>query len=46
MAKAAQLQCICELSRRIAQKAAAAMRLEFSSPDTIAGYYMQDMRGL
>lgn len=45
MAKAAQLKCICELSRRIAKRQAA-MRLKFSSPDTIAGYYMEDMRYL
>lgn len=43
--KTAQLKCICELSRRIAKRQAA-MRLKFSSPDTIAGYYMEDMRYL
>ena len=45
MAKAAQLKCICELSRRIAKRQAA-MRLKYSSPDTIAGYNMEDMRYL
>lgn len=41
--KAIQLLCICELSRRMA-KAAAAEGLDFSSPQTIAQYYMEDMR--
>lgn len=45
MAKAAQLKCICELSRRIAKKKAG-VKLNFSSPDTIAEYYMEDMRYL
>ena len=40
-----QIQCICELARRIAKKTAA-VKLDFSSPETIAGYYMQDLRGL
>ena len=43
--KAVQIQCICELARRIAKKTAA-VKLDFSSPETIAGYYMQDLRGL
>lgn len=43
--KAIQIQCICELSRRIA-KETAAQRLDFSSPDSIAEYYMEDMRYL
>lgn len=43
--KAIQIQCICELSRRIA-KQTAAVRLDFSSPEAIAGYYMQDLRHL
>lgn len=43
--KALQIQCICELSRRIA-KQAAYERLEFSNPQTIAEYYMEDMRYL
>lgn len=45
MAKAAQLKCICELSRRIAKKQAGE-RLDFSSPESIADYYMEDMRYL
>ena len=45
MAKAAQLKCICELSRRIAKKQASD-RLDFSSPSAIAEYYMEDMRHL
>ncbi len=45
MAKAAQLKCICELSRRIAKKQAG-KRLDFSSPKSIAEYYMEDMRYL
>lgn len=43
--KAVQIQCICELSRRIA-KQTAGIRLDFSSPETIAQYYMQDLRYL
>lgn len=43
--KAIQIQCICELSRRIA-KQSAAVRLDFSSPGAIADYYMQDLRHL
>ncbi len=43
--KAIQIQCICELSRRIA-KQTAAKNLDFSSPDSIAAYYMQDLRNL
>ena len=45
MAKAAQIKCICELSRRIAKKRAYE-RLDFSSPSAIAQYYMEDMRHL
>ena len=45
LAKAAQLKCICELSRRLA-KQSAGKRLDFSSPYAIAEYYMQDMRHL
>lgn len=44
-AKAAQLKCICELSRRIAKKQAG-QKLDFSSPAAIAEYYMEDMRYL
>jgi len=43
--KAVQIQCICELSRRIA-KQTAAKKLDFSSPDSVAQYYMQDLRNL
>ncbi len=43
--KAIQIQCICELSRRIA-KQTAGKRLDFGSPQTIAEYYMEDMRHL
>ena len=42
-AKAAQIQCIVELSRRIA-KAQATNNLCFTSPATIADYYMEDLR--
>ena len=41
--KAAQLKCIAELSRRIA-KTIAQKRLSFKHPQTIASYYMEDMR--
>lgn len=44
-AKAVQIQCICELSKRIA-KQRAAERLNFSSAATIADYYMEDLRHL
>ncbi len=43
--KAIQIQCICELSRRIA-KQTAAQKLDFSSAYSIAEYYMEDMRHL
>lgn len=43
--KAIQIQCICELSRRIA-KQTAGKKLDFGSPQTIAEYYMEDMRHL
>lgn len=43
--KAVQIQCICELSRRIAKQSAGA-KLDFSAPETIAAYYMQDLRCL
>lgn len=43
--KAVQIQCICELSRRMA-KQTAAQKLDFSSPDSIADYYMEDLRHL
>ncbi len=41
--KAIQLKCIGEISRRMA-KSVARERLNFSSPDTIAEYYMEDLR--
>ncbi|MDO5403032.1 MAG: DNA repair protein RadC [Eubacteriales bacterium] len=43
--KALQIQCISELSRRIA-KQTAYERLDFSNPEAIARYYMEDMRYL
>ena len=44
-AKAVQICCILELSRRIA-KQKAREKLDFSNAETIAGYYMEDMRHL
>ena len=41
--KAIQLQCICELSRRIAM-AEAKNSLSFNDSKTVANYYMEDMR--
>lgn len=41
--KAIQIQCICELSKRLAQQSAKE-DLDFSKPSTIASYYMEDMR--
>lgn len=41
--KAMQLKCVCELSRRLA-KETAGPGAEFTSPQAIAGYYMEDMR--
>lgn len=41
--KAIQIQCICELSRRMA-KQTAAQKVDFSNPASIADYYMQDLR--
>lgn len=41
--KAIQLSCISELSKRLS-KAAAGESFSFSSPDSIAEYYMEDMR--
>lgn len=43
--KAVQVVCIAELARRLS-KATAALNLSFSSPKTIAKYYMEDMRHL
>ena len=42
--KASQLLCIGELSRRIWRQAASGETLSFHSPETIAGYYMEEMR--
>ena len=41
--KAIQIRCLAELARRMA-KAEALEGLDFSSPNTIARYYMEDMR--
>ena len=41
--KAIQILCLSELSKRMAREAAAE-GLDFSSPSTIARYYMEDMR--
>ena len=41
--KAIQIMCIAELSRRIA-KSRADIRLRFDNPETIADYYMEDLR--
>ena len=41
--KAIQILCLAELSKRIAREEAAE-GLDFSSPTTIARYYMEDMR--
>lgn len=41
--KAIQILCLAELARRMA-KAEAATGLDFSSPDSIARYYMEDLR--
>ena len=43
--KAIQIQCICELSKRISKQQRCS-RLDFDSPETIAHYYMQDLRCL
>jgi DNA repair protein RadC len=43
--KAIQLTCACEMARRM-HKLSAAEKLDFSSPSTIADYYMEDMRHL
>ena len=41
--KAIQILCLCELSKRMAQLSAG-KELDFSKPETIAGYYREDMR--
>lgn len=41
--KAIQIKCICELSKRIA-KSNSFHLLEFDRPDTIADYYMEELR--
>lgn len=43
--KAIQIQCIGELSRRIAQESACD-QISMNSPETIANYFMEDMRHL
>lgn len=41
--KAIQILCICELSKRLSQQQAKE-ELDFSKPNTVAEYYMEDMR--
>ncbi len=41
--KAIQILCLCELSKRMSQLSARKIWI-FSRPDTIAAYYMEDMR--
>ena len=41
--KAIQILCLCELSKRLSRLSARS-ELDFSKPDTIAEYYMEDMR--
>lgn len=41
--KATQISCICELSKRLARQSAEE-ELDFSRPETVAEYYMEDMR--
>ena len=41
--KAIQIRCLCELAKRMARESASS-GLDFSSPQTIARYYMEDMR--
>lgn len=41
--KAIQISCLCELTKRLSQMTAG-KELDFSRPDTIASYYMEDMR--
>ncbi len=41
--KAIQILCLCELARRLA-KAEAGKELNFGTPESIAKYYMEDMR--
>ena len=41
--KAMQLKCICELARRLSKEAAGPVPC-FDSPQSIAAYYMEDMR--
>ncbi len=43
--KAIQLLCLAEISKRMA-KASYGMKIRFSSPETIANYYMEQMRHL
>lgn len=44
-AKAVQIRCICELSKRIAKKNSR-IKLDFSSSQSVAQYYMDDLRSL
>lgn len=41
--KAMQLKCVCELSRRMTKETAGAVP-QFTGPEAIAAYYMEDMR--
>ena len=41
--KAVQIKCICELAKRIA-KQKAGERMDFTQPEAVAAYYMQDLR--
>ena len=41
--KAIQILCLCELARRLS-KASAGPELKFDTPETIARYYMEDLR--
>lgn len=44
--KAIQLKCVAELSRRIAKASISLKGREFSAPEVVADYYMEDMRHL
>lgn len=46
MVKGVQLACVGELSRRIWKRRTLARRMTFATPESIAGYYMEDMRHL
>ncbi len=46
MVKGIQLQCIGELSKRISRRAATARNTTFENPQSVAEYYMEEMRHL